>query len=225
MKQLKKSAVFLLALIMMLTLSITAFAAQEGSLDGGSITISHAVPGETYDIYQLLYLESYDVDGGQNGEGAYAYKANSAWGSWLDEQDEYTAGEVLERAAQCHTDCHTGRGKQGDERAGLYAKDGNDNDDEEEQQGNLYYAEHERREGTLNVAADKDFLDTAVNAVDDEFTYIEYDDGSHQFQREVNGSAQQFLKNLVNRHMFQLRGEAFYRCFQIFCCIGSYIWY
>ena len=89
MKQLKKSAGFLLALIMMLTLSITALAAQEGSLGIGSITINYAVPGETYDIYQLLYLESYDVDGGQNGEGAYAYKANSAWGSWLDEQDEY----------------------------------------------------------------------------------------------------------------------------------------
>ena len=89
MKQLKKSVSFLLTLIMTFTLSITAFAAAEGNLDGGSITINDAVPGGTYKIYQLLYLESYDPDGGTDGKGAYAYKANSSWESWLKEQTQY----------------------------------------------------------------------------------------------------------------------------------------
>lgn len=88
MKQLKKSVSFLLTLIMTFTLSITAFAAAEGDLDDGSITINDAVPGGTYKIYQLLYLESYDPDGGTDGKGAYAYKANSSWESWLKEQTQ-----------------------------------------------------------------------------------------------------------------------------------------
>ena len=89
MKQLKKSVSFLLTLIMTFTLSITAFAAAEGNLDGGSITINDAVPGGTYKIYQLLYLESYDPDGGTDGKGAYAYKVNSSWKSWLKQQTQY----------------------------------------------------------------------------------------------------------------------------------------
>ena len=89
MKQLKKSVSFLLTLIMTFTLSITAFAAAEGNLDGGSITINDAVPGGIYKIYQLLYLESYDPDGGTDGNGAYAYKANSDWKSWLKRQTQY----------------------------------------------------------------------------------------------------------------------------------------
>ena len=89
MKQLKKSVSFLLTLIMTFTLSITAFAAAEGKLDGGSITINDAVPGGIYKIYQLLYLESYDPDGGTDGKGAYAYKVNSSWKSWLKQQTQY----------------------------------------------------------------------------------------------------------------------------------------
>ena len=89
MKQLKKSVSFLLTLIMTFTLSITAFATAEGDLGGGSITINDAVPGGIYKIYQLLYLESYDPDGGTDGNGAYAYKANSDWKSWLKRQTQY----------------------------------------------------------------------------------------------------------------------------------------
>ena len=89
MKQLKKSVSFLLTLIMTFTLSITAFATAEGDLGGGSITINDAVPGGIYKIYQLLYLESYDPDGGTDGNGAYAYKANSSWDPWLKQQTQY----------------------------------------------------------------------------------------------------------------------------------------
>lgn len=86
MKQIKKLASVCLALIMALALAVPAFAAQEGTLTGGSITINDAVPGQTYKAYQILYLESYNKDA-----GAYAYKANSAWESWLRTQTSYVS--------------------------------------------------------------------------------------------------------------------------------------
>ena len=84
--KMKKFASLLLALAMVLAMTVTASAAQEGSLTGGSITINDAVPGETYNIYQLLYLESYNAD-----TNAYSYKANSAWESWLKTQTAYVS--------------------------------------------------------------------------------------------------------------------------------------
>ena len=86
MKHVKKLASVLLALVMALALTATAFAAQEGPLTGGSITINDAVPGQTYNAYQILYLESYNKD-----SGAYAYKANSAWETWLKTQTSYVS--------------------------------------------------------------------------------------------------------------------------------------
>ena len=79
MKHAKKFASLLLALVMAFALATTAFAAQEGTLTGGSITINDAVPGQTYKAYQILYLESYNKD-----SGAYAYKANSAWKAFVE---------------------------------------------------------------------------------------------------------------------------------------------
>ena len=81
----KKIISVLLALVMTLALSVTALAAaQEGTLTGGSITINDAVPGQTYSVYQILYLESYNA-----GSNAYSYKANSDWKAWLETQTEY----------------------------------------------------------------------------------------------------------------------------------------
>ena len=84
MKHAKKLASLLLALVMVFAVATTAFAAQEGELTGGSITINDAVVGQTYKVYQLLYLESYDA-----ASNAYAYKANSAWEAWLRTQTDY----------------------------------------------------------------------------------------------------------------------------------------
>lgn len=86
MKHSKRFSALLLALVMALALSVPAMATQEGTLTDGSITIDNAVVGQTYSIYQLLYLESYDA-----AEGTYAYKANSAWESWLKTQTAYVS--------------------------------------------------------------------------------------------------------------------------------------
>lgn len=82
MKRMKELLTLFVALVMALALALPTFAVQQGELTGGSITINNALPGKTYTIYQILYLESYNAD-----SGAYAYKANSAWESWLRNQD------------------------------------------------------------------------------------------------------------------------------------------
>ena len=69
MNCMKKVSAFLLALLMMLSLGTTAFAANDGS-----ITINGVSEDTVYSIYKLLDLESYDVDA-----GAYAYKVNANW--------------------------------------------------------------------------------------------------------------------------------------------------
>ena len=75
MKQVKKLASVLLALVMALALTATAFA--EGKT--GSITINDAVKDQTYTIYQILELESYDASA-----NAYAYKATTAWNTFIN---------------------------------------------------------------------------------------------------------------------------------------------
>lgn len=82
----KRFATILLALVMLLSLAVPAFAAMEGELTGGSITIKKAVVGQDYSAYQILYLESYNAE-----SGAYAYKANSAWEAWLKTQTTYVS--------------------------------------------------------------------------------------------------------------------------------------
>ena len=94
MKHIKKFVSLLLTLVMVLAMAGTAFAKQEGTLTGGSITINDAVPGQTYNAYQILYLESYSPevkndDGTVVKAGAYSYKANSVWESWLRTMTNY----------------------------------------------------------------------------------------------------------------------------------------
>lgn len=88
MKHLKKLAGCLLALVMILTMSNVAVvnAANGTNNDNGTITINYAVEGHTYNAYQILVLESYDTE-----KGAYAYKANSEWASWLKTQTQYVS--------------------------------------------------------------------------------------------------------------------------------------
>ncbi len=69
----------LLSLVMAFAMNATAFAVQEGTLTGGSITIDNAVSGQRYSAYQILYIESYNA-----ATDAYAYKANSAWKSFVE---------------------------------------------------------------------------------------------------------------------------------------------
>lgn len=75
MKLKKKALALLLMFCFMLTLGSTALAA-----DNGSITINDAVPDETYTIYRLFNLESYNAS-----SGAYAYKINTTWKAFAEQ--------------------------------------------------------------------------------------------------------------------------------------------
>ena len=75
MKHLKRLASLLLALTLVFALATTAFAEGET----GSITINDAVVGQTYTIYQILDLESYN-----KSKNTYSYKATTAWNTFIN---------------------------------------------------------------------------------------------------------------------------------------------
>ena len=81
MKAMKKLSAVLLAAIMLLSLSITAFAATGTNDNNGKITIDNAVAGQTYSIYQIFKLESYNTDPDNNAntnDGIYTYTIDSS---------------------------------------------------------------------------------------------------------------------------------------------------
>ena len=71
----KKIISIALVLMLVLSLSATAFAAATGS-----ITINNASKGNTYSIYKMLDLESYNKD-----SGAYSYKVNANWSGFFSQ--------------------------------------------------------------------------------------------------------------------------------------------
>lgn len=83
----KKIISVILSLMLIASLSVTAFAAEET----GSITINGVIDDSTYEIYKMLDLESYDVTA-----GAYSYKANAAWAAFFqtEEAKKYMATDA-----------------------------------------------------------------------------------------------------------------------------------
>lgn len=113
MNNAKKLASLLLVLALAFTLAVPALAEGEDApadtvdvtvpatantmegptpaLEEGSITIKNAVPGQTYTLYQLLYLESYKITetaaskpDGTDRIGKYAYKPTTVWTEFLN---------------------------------------------------------------------------------------------------------------------------------------------
>ncbi len=78
--KLQKIASFILALILALSLGITAFAAGTGS-----ISINNANSENVYEIYKLLDLESYDL-----GSGAYSYTVAPEWATFFGTAEAQT---------------------------------------------------------------------------------------------------------------------------------------
>lgn len=76
----KKTLSIVLAAIMIFTLSISAFAAETT----GSITVKNVVEGQTYKIYEIFSLESYDTD-----TGAFSYKTTSDWAEFAKSATTY----------------------------------------------------------------------------------------------------------------------------------------
>lgn len=79
MKVIKKITAIMLSIMMVLGMSSVVSAA--GSTGTGKITINNAVVDQTYNIYKILDLESYDAT-----TGNYAYKpATNEWKDFLNE--------------------------------------------------------------------------------------------------------------------------------------------
>ena len=103
----KKMISLILALMMICSLATVAFAA-----DPGSITINGASADNTYSIYQLLDLESYDTT-----SGAYSYKVNSAWINFFKEGTG--ALDYMDIGADGYV---TWKGAENDDRVAAFAK-------------------------------------------------------------------------------------------------------
>lgn len=77
MKLIKKIAAIMFAFVMVFSLSTNAMAADSAT---GTITIENAKKGETYTVYRVLTLDSYDA-----ASGRYSYlPANDAWKTYFE---------------------------------------------------------------------------------------------------------------------------------------------
>lgn len=90
MKSMKKIITLIMALALILSLSVTAFADEDTTVGSsettkGSITIDNAIPGQTYTLYKVLNLESYDSEAGN-----YAYTGTSEWAEFITGSQVFT---------------------------------------------------------------------------------------------------------------------------------------
>lgn len=80
MKITKRWLAMLLTAVLSLAMVLPTFAS--GGTNDGKITISETVKGQSYSIYRIFDLESYDKD-----EGAYLYTVNTAWQNFIKQSE------------------------------------------------------------------------------------------------------------------------------------------
>ena len=76
-KTFKKLMAALLAVALLCAMAVPAFAAS--AHNNGKITINQATDGETYTIYRIFDLESYDKSTGEGDPGRYSYTVSQKW--------------------------------------------------------------------------------------------------------------------------------------------------
>jgi len=83
MKLIKKIAAIMFAFMMVFTLSSNVNA--EETAGTGKITVNDAINGQTYTVYRILKLDSYEPKVDQSGKdtGIYSYKPNGNWVNFL----------------------------------------------------------------------------------------------------------------------------------------------
>jgi len=88
----------------------------------------------------------------------------------LGDDDDDTASEILQLAAECHTDSQTHRGQNSGEGYGLHAE----HTSQEEEEGDIEYRSEDRveeRDGySLDIAAAEDPVEDLLQAGDDDLT-------------------------------------------------------
>ena len=87
MKLIKKIAAIMFAFMMVVSMScnVKADDTTTPATGDGIITINNAIPGQTYTIYKILDLESYEPKKNEQGEeiGNYSYKPNKDWTNFI----------------------------------------------------------------------------------------------------------------------------------------------
>ena len=90
----RKMISLLLALALVFSLATVAFAVENVTngavVDNGSITITNMVQNNTYEIYKLLHLETYDT-----ASHAYNYKVEAKWAAFFETDDALTYFSVV----------------------------------------------------------------------------------------------------------------------------------
>ena len=92
MRFMKRIAAIMLSVVMVLGMSSAVSATTTSENSGtsestkGKITITNAIPGQTYTIYKILELESYSHNGSKPENGNYAYKVATGWDKFVDAQ-------------------------------------------------------------------------------------------------------------------------------------------
>lgn len=90
MRFMKRIAAIMFSVVMVLGMSSVVSATTTSANSGtsattsGKITITNAIPGQTYTIYKILELESYSHDGSKPENGNYAYKVATGWDNFVD---------------------------------------------------------------------------------------------------------------------------------------------
>lgn len=85
MKLIKKIAAIMLSVMMVLGMASVVSASEGGAAattGNGKITITNAIPSQTYKIYRILELESYNTT-----TGNYAYKATATWKPFIESNE------------------------------------------------------------------------------------------------------------------------------------------
>ena len=96
MRFMKRIAAIMLSVVMVFGMSSVASATTATSQEKagtspttrGKITITNAIPGQTYTIYRILELESYSHDGVKPEDGNYAYKVAPGWEDFIGSSGE-----------------------------------------------------------------------------------------------------------------------------------------
>ena len=116
MKKMKKLLSLVLAMMLVLAMGSTAMASQPTSGNSenqrGKLTVEKAIPGQTYTVYKILDLESYN-----SANGAYLYKVANGW-------EDFVKGDVGTKYLTVDTEGYVTWNKEvPDENAAEFAKE------------------------------------------------------------------------------------------------------
>ena len=121
----------------------------------------------------------------------------------FQQQYQHSAGKILQRAAQGHTDGHAHRGENGQERAGLQSQNTYHGNQQDEIQHYVDQRQNEGSQAAVHLAVHHDGPDDLVDFPDDETPHIEHDYRHGEVYGKLGGSVNQFIHDLVQRERFQ----------------------